>query len=116
MGPFGSKNGAMDTLVLGCTHYPFLTPLIERLAGPNVAVIDPSAAVARQVRRRLEALASLADEAGTGSEYYLTSGVLERTAPVMSLLLERPIRLEALPDALGQDPAALTAPAIGAQA
>lgn len=110
-----------DTLVLGCTHYPFLTPLIKRLVGPNVAVIDPSAAVARQVRRRLEALASLADEAGTGSERYLTSGVLERTAPVMSLLLERPIRLEALPDASGQgqqriDPAALTAPAIGTQA
>ncbi|MGB2683275.1 MAG: glutamate racemase [Candidatus Competibacter sp.] len=110
-----------DTLVLGCTHYPFLTQLIERLAGPNVAVIDPSAAVARQVRRRLEALASLADEAGTGSEHYLTSGVLERTAPVMSLLLERPIRLEALPEDLGQDqqridPAALTAPAIGTQA
>ena len=37
-----------DTIVLGCTHYPFLQPVIERLAGPSVRVIDPAPAVARQ--------------------------------------------------------------------
>lgn len=42
-----------DQLVLGCTHYPFLRPTIERLAGPEVTVIDPAPAVARQVRRVL---------------------------------------------------------------
>jgi glutamate racemase len=42
-----------DTLVLGCTHYPFLVPVISRLAGPAVQLIDPSAAVARELRRRL---------------------------------------------------------------
>ena len=36
-----------DILVLGCTHYPFLRPLIERIAGPGVQVIDPAPAVAR---------------------------------------------------------------------
>jgi glutamate racemase len=40
-----------DTLVLGCTHFPFLTPVIERIAGPGVTVVDPAPAVARQVRR-----------------------------------------------------------------
>jgi len=40
-----------DTLVLGCTHYPFLKETIEGMAGPNVRVLDPSAAVARQVQR-----------------------------------------------------------------
>ncbi|MGQ9683655.1 MAG: glutamate racemase [Anaerolineae bacterium] len=40
-----------DTLVLGCTHYPFLAPAIQRLAGPNVRLLDPSEAVARQVCR-----------------------------------------------------------------
>ena len=40
-----------DTLVLGCTHYPFLAPAIQRLVGPGVYVLDPSAAVARQVCR-----------------------------------------------------------------
>jgi len=38
-----------DTLVLGCTHYPFLRPLIERIAGPKVRVIDPAPAVARRL-------------------------------------------------------------------
>lgn len=37
-----------DTIVLGCTHYPFLQPLVERIAGPGVQVIDPAPAVARQ--------------------------------------------------------------------
>lgn len=38
-----------DTLVLGCTHYPFLRPLIERIAGPGVKVIDPAPSVARHL-------------------------------------------------------------------
>lgn len=36
-----------DKIVLGCTHYPFLMPVIRRLAGPSVEVIDPAPAVAR---------------------------------------------------------------------
>ena len=41
-----------DTIVLGCTHYAFLEPVIREVAGPGVAVIDPAAAVARELRRR----------------------------------------------------------------
>jgi glutamate racemase len=37
-----------DTLVLGCTHYPFLRPLIADVVGPDVALIDTGGAVARQ--------------------------------------------------------------------
>jgi len=44
-----------DTVVLGCTHYPFVIPLIQQIAGSDVRVIDPAPAVARQVRRILEA-------------------------------------------------------------
>ena len=40
----------IDTVVLGCTHYPFVIPLIERIVGGNVRVIDPAPSVARQVR------------------------------------------------------------------
>ena len=43
-----------DTIVLGCTHYPFLLPVIERIAGPGVRVIDPAPAVARQLLHILE--------------------------------------------------------------
>jgi glutamate racemase len=43
----------IDTVVLGCTHYPFVIPLIKRIVGPNVRVIDPAPAVARQTGRLL---------------------------------------------------------------
>ena len=38
-----------DNLVLGCTHYPFLRPVIEQVCGPSVHIIDPAPAVARQL-------------------------------------------------------------------
>src|SRR5262249_50842242 len=44
----------IDQLVLGCTHFPFLTPQLQDYLGPNVEIIDPAPAVARQVRRVLE--------------------------------------------------------------
>lgn len=38
-----------DTIVLGCTHYPFLLPVLRKLAGPGVRFIDPAPAVARHL-------------------------------------------------------------------
>jgi glutamate racemase len=49
----------IDTVVLGCTHYPFVIPLIQEIVGPGVRVIDPAPAVARQVGRVLEAMGQL---------------------------------------------------------
>jgi glutamate racemase len=45
----------IDTVVLGCTHYPFVIPLIEQIAGKKVRVIDPAPAVAKQTQRLLAA-------------------------------------------------------------
>ncbi|NIC43079.1 glutamate racemase [Aquabacterium sp. A08] len=84
-----------DTLVLGCTHYPFLRPVIERVAGPGVAVLDPSAAVARELARRLEAL-RLRNPAGSGSERFWSSGDLARAAQVMGVLWPQPVAVERL--------------------
>ncbi|MGA2504846.1 MAG: glutamate racemase [Anaerolineales bacterium] len=44
----------IDTIVLGCTHYPFVIPLIQEIVGPDVRVIDPAPAIARQVERVLD--------------------------------------------------------------
>ncbi len=85
-----------DTLVLGCTHYPFLIPLIQQLVGPNIAIIDPSQAVARQLHWRLETADLLADRSTFGSERYFTSGAPERTLPVMVKLLGYAVILETL--------------------
>ncbi|MBL7950667.1 MAG: glutamate racemase [Flavobacteriales bacterium] len=49
--PLLAKN--IDALVLGCTHYPIVRPLIERIVGPGVRVIDPAPAIARQLQRVL---------------------------------------------------------------
>ena len=48
----------IDTVVLGCTHYPFVIPLIQEIVGPQVRVIDPAPAVARQVARLAQTLVS----------------------------------------------------------
>ena len=50
----GFVEGA-DRIVLGCTHYPFLREVIQRIAGPDVEVIDPAPAVARQLLRVMTA-------------------------------------------------------------
>lgn len=64
----------VDTLVLACTHYPFVIPQIAALAGPGVRVIDPSPAIARQAGRVLEAHGLAASGGGHGRVTFLSSG------------------------------------------
>lgn len=61
----------IDAVVLGCTHYPFVTPLIAELAGPGVRVIDPAPAVARQAARLYPGASS---GAAPGAVRLLTTG------------------------------------------
>ena len=61
-----------DHLVLGCTHFPHLKPLIERVAAGRAAVIEPSAAVARQVRRLLAERGWLNPSGGGHHEFIRT--------------------------------------------
>lgn len=42
-----------DTIILGCTHYPFLKPLLAQMLPPSITLIDTGAAVARQLQRLL---------------------------------------------------------------
>jgi glutamate racemase len=64
----------IDALVLGCTHYPIVRPLIERIVGPGVRIVDPAPAIARQVQRLLESKALTATPASNGSLTCWTSG------------------------------------------
>jgi glutamate racemase len=82
----------IDTVVLGCTHYPFVIPLIQEIVGENVRVIDPAPAVARQVRRVLEAKGMKRPEGGSGSVRVFTSG----TVSTLQSLLPRLLGEEAL--------------------
>lgn len=61
-----------DQVVLGCTHYPFLRDVIQRVAGEGVTVVDPSPAVARQAARLLDAHALRAERKGEPTCEFLT--------------------------------------------
>jgi glutamate racemase len=70
--PMLEKN--IDTIVLGCTHYPFVIPLIQQIVGENVRVIDPAPAVAKQAGRLLKAR-GLRNKAGLKAKVkFFTSG------------------------------------------
>lgn len=86
----------VDTLVLGCTHFPLLRPAIEQVAGPSVTIIDSGVAVARQARHVLEerqmlreASAPLSDEERL--QVYCSGDPLA-FSEVASSILGRPIR------------------------
>lgn len=74
LGRFGRQPGEIDTLVLGCTHYPFIAPELQRLAGPEARLIETGQPVAQQTRRLLAARAQLAPADPAGSLQLISSG------------------------------------------
>lgn len=62
----------IDTLLLGCTHYPFLTGLIQEILGPGVHLVDPAEATMEQVRESLQTLGLSAGAKRTRHEYYVS--------------------------------------------
>lgn len=77
----------IDTVVLGCTHFPFVIPLIEQICGEGVRVIDPAPAVARQVGRVLEARGTKCPAGGRGAVGYYTTGRAESFAELLVRLI-----------------------------
>ena len=63
-----------DTFVLGCTHYPFVRPLIDRLVPDTAVIIDPAPAVARQLERRLQAAGLVRQSAASPRYHFHASG------------------------------------------
>jgi glutamate racemase len=91
----------IDTVVLGCTHYPFVIPLIQQIVGDRVRVIDPAPAVARQVGRLLEAGGMRSEFKSKGEIKFYTSGdpdVLKSMLPLLLGELGRVERVEWLSD------------------
>lgn len=77
----------IDELVLGCTHYPFLRPLIEAVVGPNVELIDPAPAVARQVARVLAQRGWLTQHIDRRAHRFYTTGTPARFQAALHDLL-----------------------------
>jgi len=74
IGQFGTETGQIDTLVLGCTHYPFASPALRALLGPDVQLLDNGEAVARQTRRLVQVGRGAADEIAAGQVSLFTTG------------------------------------------
>jgi len=82
--PMIEKN--IDTVVLGCTHYPFVIPLIQQIVGDNVRVIDPAPSVAKQVRRVLESKGIRSEIGMQGEVKFYTSGDPEDLKSLLPVL------------------------------
>lgn len=63
-----------DTIVLGCTHYAFLAPVIRKVAGPNIEILNTELAVAKETARRLDIESLLSSNATAGKNEFWSSG------------------------------------------
>ncbi len=95
----------VDTLVLGCTHYPFLQFVIERIYGKALNLLDPAQAVAKELVRRLDQLniepknkelPKFAEPSIAGRTRLMTTGDATQATQVMSQLWGEPIEVEHL--------------------
>lgn len=69
------KDAAVDTLVLGCTHYPLLKPLIAEIMGPQVELVDSAEETARTVATILADKKLLRPKAEKGNHHYYVSDI-----------------------------------------
>ena len=92
-----------DTIVLGCTHYSFLGDTIRAIVGPEVSLVDPAAAVARQTARRLGSSRRVASPAQPARAEFFSSSTAEGVDAVMSALWRQHVTVRRLPEALAAD-------------
>jgi glutamate racemase len=87
----------IDTLILGCTHYPLLKPLIADVMGPGVTLVDSAAETAREVAARLEG-DGIARAAGPGSTSFFVTDAPERFVRIgqrfLGARVESAVRIE----------------------
>ena len=74
LGSCGSGQGQVDTVVLGCTHYPLVAPLLQRLVGAQVSLLETGPSVARQTRHRLGAAVGSNAQATQGRLWLACTG------------------------------------------
>jgi len=87
------KTAGIDTLVLGCTHYPLLEGVIREAVGPGVALVDSARATATVVRERLmERGLLVGDGSGAGEDHFYVTDSSERFREVGSRFLGGPLR------------------------
>ena len=82
---------SVDTAILGCTHYPFVGALLQRLLGPQVTLITSGTAIARRVQHALDARELATPRTGEGRYSFLCTGDAAAFAAVGSRFLQLPM-------------------------
>ena len=85
------KQAEVDTLILGCTHYPLVSPMLQRILGRDVRLVAGGHAVAAAVQRTLErnGLARAAD--GEGAYRFLCTGDVDSFCDLGTRFLQMPL-------------------------
>lgn len=87
-------NEGADTIVLGCTHYPFVKTLIQQIVGENVTLIDTGAAVARHLQKRLADLGLLSQQQESGAVSFWTNSQAADARLVIEALWGKSAKVE----------------------
>ncbi len=85
------KEAGIDTLVLGCTHYPILANTIQEVVGDNVRLIDSGVAAADQVKKEIERMAIGARSSVPGNLDFYVSDLPQKFSEIAELFLGRKI-------------------------
>ena len=86
------KEAKVDTVILGCTHYPLIAPMLRRLLGPQVALVNSAEETAREVAEILQRK-GIGNQPGREGDYrFFASGDLEDFREVGARFLQLPIR------------------------
>ena len=85
-----------DTLILGCTHYPFLAPVIREVVGEGISLIDTGAAVARHLKCRIQTELPTHTQVSR-DELFFTSGEVAQASRIMSILWGKGVEVRKLP-------------------
>jgi glutamate racemase len=85
------KQARVDTVILGCTHYPLVRPMLQRMLGPQVTLITPGAAIARRVECALSARELGSPNTGEGDYRFLCTGDAESFRALGTRFLQLPL-------------------------
>lgn len=85
------REAGVDTVILGCTHYPLVRPMLQRLLGPQVQIVSSGSALARQVQHALGVSGLANPRDGEGAYSFLTTGDPEAFRSLGSRFLQLPL-------------------------
>ncbi|HXP37259.1 MAG TPA: glutamate racemase [Solirubrobacteraceae bacterium] len=85
------REAGVDTVILGCTHYPLISPMLQRMLGPQVTLVSSGAALARQVEHALSTRKLGNPRAGEGDYRFLCTGDVEAFEELGTRFLQMPL-------------------------